>query len=127
MTFTSALIPFCGFGGNSDTFGSKIENFSIPVCNSFVSKVIEDEICYEIDVHEKVSKITEDNLKTGLLLLIDLNEDKQFQAPLEHKNQKNKDLFGMLNSEKMGDEIKIYIETIGNSVSEHQKFPSNLF
>ena len=38
-----------------------------------------------------MSKITEDSLKGGLLRLIDLNEDKQFQAPLEHKNKKTKD------------------------------------
>ena len=44
----SAFIPFCEFGGNMSTVGIKIDQFDVPVCNSFQSKILNDQLCYEI-------------------------------------------------------------------------------
>ena len=34
----SAFIPFCEFGGDMSALGVKIDQFSVPVCNSFKAK-----------------------------------------------------------------------------------------
>ena len=36
--------------------GSKIDNFSIPICNSFKSTILNDQVCYELDAERFVDK-----------------------------------------------------------------------
>ena len=36
----AALIPFCEFGGSQSAMGDKIDQFDVPVCNSFKAKII---------------------------------------------------------------------------------------
>ena len=43
---STALIPFCEFGGNISVMGVKIEQFDMSVCNSFRPKIIRDQLCY---------------------------------------------------------------------------------
>ena len=50
------MIPFCGFGTNLSTMGTKIDQFSVPVCNSFKATVLNDQLCYELDVNEMIDK-----------------------------------------------------------------------
>ena len=38
--YPTALIPFCEFGGNMSVMGVKIDQFDVPVCNSFRPKII---------------------------------------------------------------------------------------
>ena len=45
----TALIPFCAFGGNFSAMGVKMEQFNVPVCNSFKAKIVEDQLCYTVD------------------------------------------------------------------------------
>ena len=75
----SAFIPFCSFGGNMSAMGVKIEEFYVPICNSFKARVLYDQLCYEVDVNEIISKpFTAKDLKLGLVLLIDENWDRQY-------------------------------------------------
>ena len=74
----SAFIPFCAFGTNISTLGVKIDKFGIPVCNSFKAKVLNDQLCYEVDVKEVIDKqVLKKELDIGLMLLIDHNEDRE--------------------------------------------------
>ena len=77
----TALIPFCDLGGNMSAMGVKIDQFHFPVCNSFVSKVVNDQLCYELDPHKYIGKTddAEDARKLDLLLIIDYNEDRQLE------------------------------------------------
>ena len=36
--------------------GKKIDKFSLPVCNSFKAKILNDQLCYELDVNEVIDK-----------------------------------------------------------------------
>ena len=73
----SAFIPFCGFGGDFTIMGDKIDQFDIPVCNSFRSKILQNQLCYEVDLNKYKKDL---NLKGGLsfTLFIDYNEDRNF-------------------------------------------------
>ena len=39
----TALIPFCEFGGNMSVMGVNIDQFDVPVCNSFWPKIVRDQ------------------------------------------------------------------------------------
>ena len=74
----TALIPFCEFGGNISAMGIKIDQFEVPVCNSFKPKYVFNQLCYEVDPNEYVSKVlNEKGKELGLTLIIDYNEDRQ--------------------------------------------------
>ena len=74
----SALIPFCALGGNMSAMGVKIPNFSVPVCDSFQATILNDQLCYEVDLNifsdnDNINK----ELKNGFVFLLDYNEDRQ--------------------------------------------------
>ena len=61
--------------------GTKIDKFDFPVCNSFEAKIINDQLCYEVnpnDFYNDSESETEMNL--GIALFIDYNEDRQFDV-----------------------------------------------
>ena len=74
----TAPIPFCDFGGNMSVMGVKIDQFDVPVCNSFRPKMIRDQLCYTVDPNEYKHKI---DLKgeLSLSLFIHFNEDRQME------------------------------------------------
>ena len=74
----SAFIPFCDFGGNMLEVGVKIKEFEYPVCNSFQAKILNDQLCYEIDLNRFVDKNSiSDELDLGFNFIMDYNEDRQ--------------------------------------------------
>ena len=74
----SAFIPFCEFGGEMSAMGEKIDQFAVPVCNSFQAKVLNDQLCYEVDPNKyRQSQTNHNDLKQGLTLYFDTNEDRQ--------------------------------------------------
>ena len=74
----SAFIPFCEFGGNMSAMGVKIDLFDVPVCNSFKAKVLNDQLCYEVDPNNFIDKTNGlKYFKLGLVLVLDFNEDRQ--------------------------------------------------
>ena len=63
----SAFIPFCAFGTNISTMGVKIDKFDVPICNSFKAKVLNDQLCYEVDVKEVIDQqVLKKELDIGL-------------------------------------------------------------
>ena len=74
----TALIPFCEFGGNMSVMGVKIDQFDVPVCNSFRPKIVRDQLCYTVDPNKYKHKI---DLKgeLSLFLFIHFNEDRQME------------------------------------------------
>ena len=47
----SAFIPFCSFGGNMSLLGRKVNGFQDPVCSAFTRKIVNNQLCYEIDLN----------------------------------------------------------------------------
>ena len=62
----SALIPFCEFGGNMSSMGVTTQHFDFPVCNSFQATILNDQLCYEVDLNKFSNKDNiENELKSG--------------------------------------------------------------
>ena len=74
----SAMIPFCEFGGHMSVMGIKMDQFDVPVCNSFRPIIVLDQLCYQVDPNEYKDKI---DLKgdLSLALFINYNEDRQME------------------------------------------------
>ena len=61
------------------SMGANNNQFYIPVCNSFQAKIVNDQLCYEVDLNRFSNK---DNIKNelelGFIFLMDYNEDRQY-------------------------------------------------
>ena len=58
--------------------GTKIDQFKHPVCNSFHPVIRNVQLCYQVDLDKFRDKNRiDDQLKKGLVLLLDFNEDRQ--------------------------------------------------
>ena len=101
----SSFIPYCYFGIEADTIGLEVKGLEFPVCNIFQAKVLNDQLCYEVDINDMIKKGTsEKDLNAGLTLLVDYNEDRTI---------------ALLDNHHIDDEDKmmIYIHSIGKIIS----------
>ena len=93
----SAFIPFCSFGNKF--LGLINDKFPFPLCNNFKPRLLNSNLCYEIDVNEYKDSFTLNNLKEGLIIFVDNNEDRQYSWMKPKKNSEN---------------FLIYLETLGS-------------
>ena len=106
----SAFIPFCEFAGNLSIMGVKIDEFQYPVCNSFKPRVMNDELCYEVDLNKyKDSDDMEQKLKVGLVFFMDYNEDRQV---LLNESMNKEESFVDVMEGNHGKNALIYLDTI---------------
>ena len=91
----SAFIPFCGFGGNMSIMGISIDQFAVPVCNSFKAKILNDQLCYEVDPNRFSNKVSVKDFNQGLEFYVDVNEDRQYPKKFQ------------------GSDFRIYLDTLG--------------
>ena len=90
--------------------GTKVKGFNIPVCNSFKAKLIQDQLCYEVDLKKYEKKENRENeLEHGLILLLDLNEDRQ---SFDGEIKMNDHTYFYLKDKENG--VQIYLDTICN-------------
>ena len=93
--------------------GVKIDQFDVPVCNSFKAKVLNDQLCYEVDLNKFSKKNNiENELKLGFHFLMDYNEDRQ--VIFAQNNSKTK--VGLAKSVASSDHNEhafVYLNTIG--------------
>ena len=118
----SSLIPFCGFGRNMSTMGVKIDKFDIPVCNSFTERVLNDQLCYEVDPNNFIQrKNILEGFKTGITLVLDYNEDREVLYGTQNddgmQGDEEEDIMDILVQTDSKREALIYLNTIGiNSI-----------
>ena len=48
----TALVPFCSVSGNYSAMGERIKQMDVPVCNSFMPKIVKDQLCYTVDLNQ---------------------------------------------------------------------------
>ena len=94
--------------------GFKIDDFDIPVCNSFQAKIINDQLCYEVDLNRFSNKDNKDiELKIGFNFIMDYNEDRQvtFNKDMTAEVDKSQDI-SVFASEN-NNYARMYLDTIG--------------
>ena len=102
----SSFIPFCYFG---DQFiGARLNEFKTPVCNIFRPRNYLNQLCYETNLQAlRDSQKIEKQLESGLTLILDYNEERQyFNSVQKNKSQAKKATY------QNNDDVSIYLDTI---------------
>ena len=105
----SSFIPFCSFG---DTFiGAETKEFPIPVCDIFKPKHYFDQLCYETNLQElKDSYTLRHQLKFGLTLALDYNEERQIDIKIISKKKND------------GSSFSMFVDTISRTFSKNVSY-----
>ena len=113
----SAFIPFCEFGGKKSAMEFQSEHFDVPICNSFEPKILNDELCYEVDVNKfNTDNInTKKELKSGLIFMMDYKEDRQIILNPDKQNEKDRSFHGRIFKSEDNHNAIIHLDTIGIS------------
>ena len=78
--------------------GTIIDQFDVPVCNSFKAKIFKDQLCYEVDPNDFINKDYLNKKKLGMSFYIDTNEDRQVPS-----------------ASSVDSTFKVYLDTLGNN------------
>ena len=116
-TSPSAFIPFCEFGGDMSGVGVKLEQFDDPVCHSFQPKILNDQLCYEVDLNlysNQSNKAQE--VEFGFSFVMDYNEDRQvtIQSNISKVAKRSGMSENILEAGK-NQHAFIYLDTIGKN------------
>ena len=115
----SAFIPFCEFGDIK--MGVKIDNFSAPVCNVFKAAVLNDQLCYEVDLDfyaRKAPQNIQNKLyQDGFSFLMDYNEDRQIISDNANVKVQEFGLASTLVDSEDSQHANVYLNTIGKIVT----------
>ena len=114
----SAFIPFCVFGNNINNLGQQINDFEVPVCNIFVAKNWNDQVCYELNLNPLKAEDDIDidhQLKDGILLILDFNEERQFNRDVNFEKVKKVRNYFFENEDNS---VQIHIDSIGKNYKQ---------
>ena len=93
--------------------GVKIDQFDIPVCNSFQATILNDQLCYEVDLDRFSNQENiENELKLGFTFLLDYNEDRQVTFD-QNTLRKKHSLARSVAETDQDQHAFIYLDTIG--------------
>ena len=91
--------------------GIMIDQFDYPVCNSFQSKIQNDQLCYEVDL-QTFSQNIKNELELGFTFLMDYNEDRQVTLD-QNISETKVGLAKSVSSSDQNQDAFIYLDTIG--------------
>ena len=84
------------------------------MCSSFQAKIVNDQLCYEVDLNKfSIKDNIENELKTGFLFIMDYNEDRQVIFNHNISSQSIDSLSGRIIQKDENQHAFIYLDTIG--------------
>ena len=95
--------------------GVNLDQFDDPVCNSFQAKVLNDQLCYEVDLNKFSNKSNiAKEVELGFSFIMDYNEDRQvtFESNLSQEDKKSGMAANILELGKHQNAF-IYLNTVG--------------
>ena len=107
---SSSFIPICFFGEKG--IGSYVAGFDLPVCNIFQPKILHGQLCHETDLQKLKDSNNESLLKQlerGFALVIDYNEERQFDNFNEVSLESVKNVSSFIDENV----VSVYLDTIG--------------
>ena len=94
--------------------GVKIDEFGLPVCNSFQAKILNDQLCYEVDLNRYSNENNiKRELKSGFVMILDYNEDRQVTFEKYLSKEKEKNLVSRIVEQDDHQHVTIYLNTVG--------------
>ena len=93
--------------------GVMIEQFDHPVCNSFQAKIMNDRLCYEVDLNTYSDKNNiGKELELGFNFLMDYNEDRQVTLG-QNITETKVGLAESVASSNQNEHAFVYLDTLG--------------
>ena len=96
--------------------GVNTDQLDVPVCNCFQTRILNDQLCYEVDLNRFSNK---DNiakeLKSGFAFVMDYNEDRQVTFDKISIQLEDKGLVSRMVESHDNEQASIYLDTIGNN------------
>ena len=90
------------------------EPFKVPICNSFRDKILNDQLCYEVDLNSFSNKNNiEKELKSGFIFMMDYNEDRQVTFEKDHVKVDDGSFANQIMELDDTERAFIYLDTIG--------------
>ena len=88
--------------------GTKISQFSLPVCTSFKAKVLNDQLCYEVDVDQYKRQASAEGITSlELTLLIDSNREWYITSTERKENRRTGENIGGLKTKYLYELLNI--------------------
>ena len=95
----------------------KIDLFDVPVCNSFQAKILNDQLCYEVDLNRFSNKENINReLELGFNFVMDYNEDRQIDLNQYQRNEMELGLASSMVELDHSQKAIIYLNTIGRKI-----------
>ena len=95
--------------------GRKVKGFQDPVCSAFTRKVVNSQLCYEVDLNRFRGQVDwEESLQSGLSLVIGTNDEYDVRKLLtENGNIKTvKDKLDTYQDRQLQGKFSIFLKTI---------------
>ena len=100
--------------------GRNVDHFQAPVCNAFRERVVNDQLCYGIDVNGLRDDLDwEEALQSGLSLVLDTNQEYDVRNLLTEDGNIGSDALDILNSYdniQQQEKFKIFLNTISKII-----------
>ena len=121
----SSFIPFCSFGGFTDSSGVK-NSGDFPVCGLFTERTVKEQVCYEADLNQFKELLDrgdwEDAMQDGLSMVIDTNDEYDVKNILEKQSLVRKDqteIFPIYKQSKNLNSFRMMLNTISKSYNNY--------
>ena len=109
--------------------GVKLDQFDDPVCNSFQAKILNDQLCYQVDLNRFSNKSNiAKELGLGFYFIMDYNEDRQVSIPSTSAGKKERSGLSanFLESDKNRHAF-IYLDTVGKERTQNLPIFTTIF
>ena len=99
--------------------GRKVDGFQVPVCSAFTRKIVNNQLCYEVDLNRFRDQVDwKESLQSGLSLVIDTNDEYDVRKLLTEdgniKTVENK--LDTYQNRQLQGEFSIFLKTISKSL-----------
>ena len=102
--------------------GRKVDGFQAPVCSAFTRKIVNNQLCYEVDLNRFRDQVDwKESLQSGLSLVIDTNDEYDVKKLLtEDGNIKTvKDKLDTYQDRQLQGKFSIFLKTISKYLFPH--------
>ena len=85
----TALVPFCGYGGNMNITGKYIDGLNFPVCNKFEAVIRDGKRCFALDMKSVIEAEGAEKTKPGKenSLFIAIDDSTTFNVKPQSKKE----------------------------------------
>ena len=105
------------------SMGVEVEQFDVPVCNSFQATILNDQLCYEVDLNRfSIKSNLKSELRSGFSFIMDYNEDREvIMTESVNNEEKHPNMMSQILESDDDPSAAIYLSTIGNTSTYHCK------